>query len=50
MTTFSDEEDELATEKVECYRCEEIVARIETENGTCNWCLEAEHQVQERHR
>lgn len=44
------EHDELAEEKVECFRCEEIVASLETENGVCNWCLEADHQVQERYR
>ena len=47
---FSDEQDELATEQAECMRCSEIVAVVETENGICNWCLEAEHQVQERYR
>ena len=48
--TSSDEQDELATEEIQCHRCDENVALIETENGVCNWCLEAEHQVQERYR
>ena len=45
---FSDEQDELATEKVECFRCGEVVARFETEDNVCNWCHEVEHERQER--
>lgn len=41
--------DEDDIERVLCDRCEEEVARIETENGVCNWCLEDMHQRQERY-
>lgn len=40
--------DEDDIETVECERCEERVAQIESENGICNWCHEQDHQRTER--
>ena len=42
------DDDEIET--VECFRCGEVVAMIESEDSVCNWCLEADHQRQERYR
>lgn len=42
--------DEDDIETVECFRCGEVVAEIETEDHVCNWCHEAEHQRTERYR
>lgn len=49
MPAYCSEVDEDDLERVECARCEEVVALIESENGICNWCHEERHQRQERY-